>query len=132
MSFQSLLPRPVLPTLIEECQTLLGKTDQQLGEELGFTQPNVMTMIKAGTMKLPISLVPRLAAAINYPASDLLRTVLRDQAPDLLVIIDKIWMPIDLTANERKLIESCRHLSKGRDVVPLVMDGQSIIALVAA
>lgn len=132
MSFQSSLPRPILPSLIEECQALLGKTDHQLGKELGFTQPNLMTLIKAGTMKLPIDKVPQLAVAIDYPASDLLRTVLRDQAPDLLSVIDKIWPPTGLTANERKLIESYRHLSKGRDVVPLVMDGQSIIALVAA
>jgi len=37
-----------------------------------------------------------------------------------------------MTTNEKKLIESYRYLAKGRDVVPLVMDGQSIIALVAA
>ena len=132
MSFQSELPHTILPDLISESQELLGKSDQQLSKELGFTQPNVITMIKAGSMKLPISKVQKLAVAIDFSESDLLRVVLRDQAPELLTVIDKIWAQSILTANERKLIESYRYLAKGHDVTPIVMDGQSIIALVTA
>ena len=122
----------MLPTLIAESLELLHKSDQQVAKELGFTQTNVFTMIREGKIKMPINKVQQLAVAIDYPVADLLRAVLRDQAPDLLAVIEKVWAPLDLTANERKLIESYRFLSKGRDVVPLVMSGESIIALVSA
>jgi len=121
-----------LIALISEGQQRLNMTDEQMSKALGFERTNVIPMIKAGTIKLPIDKVPALAKAIDYPAADVLRVALHDYMPDVLAAIEKIWAPIDMTANERKLIESYRYLAKGRDVVPLVMDGQSIIALVAA
>lgn len=132
MTYESTLPRTILPELLAECQERLHKTDEQVAKEVGFTQTNVYAMIKQGTLKMPIDKVEALAKAIDYPASDLLRLVLRDNMPDVLKTIEKIWTTLELTGNERKLIESYRYLAKGRDVVPLVMDGQSIIALVAA
>lgn len=132
MSFQSTLAHTALPDLIAECQAELGKSNEQIGKELGFEHPGIFPLIMAGGMKLPISRVPKLAVAINYPVIDLLRMVLRDQAPELLQVIDHVWPGVDLTANERKLINSFRYLAKGKDVVPIVMDGQSIIALVTA
>lgn len=132
MTFESALSQPVIPTLIAESQELLGKSDQQLAKELGFDHPNIITLIKAGSMKLPMSKVPQLARAIDYAESDLLRTVLIDYAPELMAVIDKVWRPLGLTTNERNLVQSFRDLAKGRDVVPVVMDGQSIIALIAA
>jgi DNA-binding Xre family transcriptional regulator len=132
MTYESTLPRTILPELLAECQEQLHKTDEQIAKEVGFTQTNVYTMVKQGTLKMPIDKVQALATAIDCPVSDLLRIVLRDTMPDVLATIEKIWAPLDLTANEKKLIESYRYLAKGRDVVPLVMDGQSIIALVTA
>ena len=132
MSFQSTLAQTALPQLIAECQAALGKSNEQIGKEVGFEHPGIFPLIMAGSLKLPISRVPKLAVAINYPVFDLLRLVLRDQTPELLEVIDQVWPGVDLTANERKLIDSFRYLAKGNDVVPIVMDGQSIIALVAA
>lgn len=132
MTYTSTLPKTTLTELLKECQAELHKTDEQLAKEIGFTSSNVFTLIKEGKLKFPIDRVQALAKAINCPAPDLLRTILQDNMPDVLAAIEKIWKPGDLTANEQKLIESYRYLAKGRDVVPLVMDGQSVIALVTA
>ncbi|MBC7602477.1 MAG: hypothetical protein H7255_07430 [Ramlibacter sp.] len=132
MTYESTLPRTILPELLAESQEQLHKTDEQIAKEVGFTQTNVYTMIKQGTLKMPIDKVEALAKAIDYPAADLLRLVLRDNMPDVLAAIERIWTGLALTGNEKKLVESYRYLAKGRDVAPLVMDGQSIIALAAA
>jgi hypothetical protein len=132
MTDQNSLTQPVLANLIAEAQGRLHKTDEQFAKELDFPSATVFTMIREGKLKLPIDKVQALAKSIDYPVGDLLRAVLHEYMPDTLVAIEKIWAPTDMTANERKLIESYRYLAKGRDVVPLVMDGQSIIALVAA
>lgn len=132
MTYESTLPRTILPELLAERQEQLHKTDEQVAKEVGFAQTNIYAMIKQGTLKMPIDKVEALAKAIDCAPSDLLRLVLRDTMPDVLAAIEKIWTTLELTANETKLIESYRYLAKGRDVVPLVMDGQSIIALVAA
>jgi hypothetical protein len=58
--------------------------------------------------------------------------MLQEQSPDLLAAIEAAWGTTALTVNERNLITSYRHLAKGQDVVPIVLDGNSIIALVAA
>ena len=83
-------------------------------------------------LKLPYSMIPALASALATSPSDLLRAVLLEQAPELLAVIYDIWAPAMLSPNELTLIDAYRHLAKGRDVVPQVIDGQSIIALVVA
>jgi cyanate lyase len=73
MTYQSTLPRTTLTDLISEAQARLNKTDEQFAKELGFERASVFTMIRAGTMKLPIDKVQALAKAIDYPAADVLR-----------------------------------------------------------
>ena len=123
---------PTLCEVIAERQALTQKTDQQISEDMGYCNANVFTMIKSGAMKLPFESVGLLAEALRLSYAELLTTVVRDYAPTLMAAIHMAWPATALTHNERKLVESFRVLAKGRDVVPIVMDGQSIIALVAA
>lgn len=118
--------------LISERQALLQLTDQQLAEAMGFTVSKVYTQIKGGTMKLPLGHVVALANALGFTVAELLTATLRAQAPALLNLIEEYWTTAALTDNEMALVNSFRTLAKGRDVTPLVKDGQSVIALVAA
>jgi hypothetical protein len=126
--------RPVSSTFISlviECQTDAGKSNEQIAKELGVA-PNVYRLCLDGLSKLPYRLIKPLAKAIDYPYADLLHVMLQEQSPDLLAAIEAAWGTTALTVNERNLITSYRHLAKGQDVVPIVLDGNSIIALVAA
>jgi hypothetical protein len=127
---QGTRPETTFLGLIADSQQHSGKTDQEIGTAMGFDSGNVFSLIKTGAMKLPVSMVKQLAEAIDCPAADLLRIVLEDQAPDLLAAIESIWEPMGLTGNEKKLVESFRHLAKGHDVAPLILDGSNVIALI--
>ena len=49
------------------------KTQAEIAEEAGFVNPNMVTMIKKGSTKLPIDRVPALAKALESDPALLLR-----------------------------------------------------------
>jgi hypothetical protein len=117
---------------IESRQTELNITDAELGNALGFEKPNVITLIKTGVMRMPLSKVPALAQALNLPASELLETLMRDTMPEVFEVIQQVYQPMVLTDTESRLIKHLRGLTGDRSCSPLVIDGASVVALVAA
>lgn len=117
--------------LIEARQTALGLTDDQLSEALGFDRKIALTLIKAGTMRLPLTKIPALAAALGLEPIDLLRVAAGESAPELLRVIEDAYNLMRLTANEVTLIKHLRELGGNTTGAPIVFDGKTIIALVA-
>lgn len=95
MSLQNSLPHCALSELIAQRQPLIGKTDQQLAQELGFTHANTFTMVKEGRLKLPFNQIEQLAVAIDCPALVVLKAVLQDYAPELFVLVEKVWAKME-------------------------------------
>ena len=116
--------------LIAERQVALNKTDEQVALDLGFERSTVFSMIKTGSVKLPVQKIAGLASSLEIDPARLLRLALAESMPEVLTAVDSLLMPGVLTSNELKLVESYRYLSRGRDVTPLVMDEQSTIALI--
>lgn len=131
MSAENTAPESIA-ALINDRQTELGKTDDQIAQEMGFDRVTAFTMIKQGTVKLPVQKIAALASALSIEPALVLRQLLAETMPDVLAAIDALSPTPALTANETRLVEAYRQLSKGRDVSPLVVDGNSIIALVVA
>jgi predicted DNA-binding transcriptional regulator AlpA len=132
MSFENRFETPSLATFLAEHQDKVKKSDEEMAEALGFSRASVYTLIKEGKMKLPIGKVPLLARALDVPASDVLMVVLTAHEPELMEVIGKTWKPMELSANEKRLLSAYRTLAKGQDVEPLIMDGKNIIALITA
>ena len=124
-------PSPLIAQ-IEARQAELGLTDQQLSEALGFERGIVLTLIKAGSMQLPLNKVPALAAVLALDRTELLRTALRELAPDMAAAIEDTFNPMRLTATEVTLIKHLRRLAGDVAAVPIVFEGRGVIALVAA
>ena len=118
--------------LIEARQAELGMTDKELCDALGFEREIVFTLIKQGMMKLPINKLPALANALQLDAAALLRTALPELSPGLLEMIEGVNNPLSLTTPEVNLIQHLRKLSGDRAGVPIVFEGNAIIALVTA
>ena len=113
-------------------QALLGLSDQDLCTAIGFERTIALTLIKAGTMRMPLTKIPALALVLELDAVDLLKTVLQETAPDLLQIITDVFNPLHLSATEVNLIRHLRELSGDRQGTPVVISGKGVIALVAA
>lgn len=116
---------------LEAAQATRGLTDQQLCEELGFERQITLTLIKAGTMKMPLAKIPALARALNLDAVGLMRVALHESSPELSEAIAEVFDPMHLTAAEVNLITHLRKLSGDQPGAPIVFEGKGVIALVA-
>lgn len=59
------------------------KSQKQIALEAGFPHPNVISMIKAGVMLLPVARVEGLARAIGADYHELLLKVIAEQSRDV-------------------------------------------------
>ena len=119
----------LLPFVIEH-QELTGKSNEQIAAELKYQDPQIWEMIKSGTIKMPNGKLLDIAAAIQCSPYELVRLALAAQLPELLSVIDQVWSPKEISANEKQVLDAFRQLTKGRDAVPHILDGGSVLALI--
>lgn len=108
------------------------KTQRQIAEECGFETPNIITMFKKGTTKVPLNRIGSLAKAIGSDPAHLLRLVMNEYIPDTWVEIENIMQSTVLTANELELVRAYRRATGDSDAVPVVINRDAVIAIVAA
>lgn len=132
MSTSTTTPSVSLITQIEARQADLGLTDQQLCDALGFEREIMLLLIKQGSMKLPLTKVPALAAALSLDPVAVFRAALQESSPDLVAVIEEVFNPAQLTTSEMNLIGHLRNLAGDRPAAPIVFDGKGVIALVTA
>ena len=132
MSIANVINPATLVEQIEAQQATLGLSDQDLCEAVGFERTIMLTLIKAGTMRLPLTRVPAFAAALEIDPTELFRSALRESDPALAQVIEQVFNPLHLTSTELNLITHLRAQYGDRDVAPIVFDGKGVIALVAA
>jgi len=132
MPIANVTPSPTLVEQIEAQQAALELSDQDLCEAVGFERNIMLTLIKAGTMKMPLTRVPAFAAALKIDPAALFRSALRESDPALAQVIEQVFNPLHLSATEVNLVMHLRELYGDRDVAPIVFDGKGVVALVAA
>ena len=91
------------------------KTQAEIAEEVGFVNPNMVTMLKKGATKLPIDRVPALAKALESDPALLLRLALEQSegSTAAAAIFEIIGQPI--TKNEMAWIMEIREASGDTD-----------------
>jgi transcriptional regulator with XRE-family HTH domain len=91
------------------------KTQAEIAGEAGFVNPNMVTMIKQGSNKLPIDRVPALAKALESDPALLLRLALEQSegSTAAAAIYEIIGQPI--TKNEMAWINEIRDASGDTD-----------------
>lgn len=60
-----------------------GKTQREIAQELGFSKPNFVSMMKTGETRVPIDRIPALAAACGADERQFLVTALMEYHPEL-------------------------------------------------
>lgn len=87
------------------------KSQGQIASEIGFPNPNMVTMIKNGTSKLALDRVPSMARALECDPAYLMRLALEQAVGDTAAqaIVDIYGTPI--TDNELGWLEEIRDAS---------------------
>lgn len=131
------MPTTFLPTtpitvvgIMEAQQALLGLSNQQICTALGFEREIVLSMIQAGTMKMPLAKIPVLATVLQIDAAELLKIALRESDPELAKLIEETFDPLRLTAIEVAQIEHQRKLCGGAVGASITVQGKEALALV--
>lgn len=126
---------PIRPTVAEFIAERLAnshKTQREIAEECGFEKANVVTMLKSGTMKLPLNRVGAMARALNADPAYLLRLAMCEYLPDAWEAIEATLQTTVLTANELNLVRAYREVTGDNDAQAVVINRDAVIAIVAA
>ena len=107
-------------------------SNQEICTAIGFEREIALTLFKAGTMKMPLAKIPALAAVLQFDAAELLKIALRESDPALAKLIEDTFNPMRLTAIEVAQIVHQRSLSGNAVSAPIALQGNDVIALVAA
>lgn len=89
------------------------KSQAEISKAAGFAMPNVLAMIKNGTMKLPLDRVPGLADALECDPAYLLRLTL-EQNRMTGAVYEEIFGKV-VTQNEMGWIHELRAASDNTD-----------------
>lgn len=108
------------------------KTQREIAAECGFETPNIITMFKNGSTKVPLNRIGTLAKALNADPAHMLRLAMREYMPDTWESIEETLKSTLLTANELKLLRAYREATGDTDPEAVVINRDSVIAVVAA
>jgi hypothetical protein len=75
---------------LERAIEMSGKTQRQLTQELGYENPNIITMFKQGKSKLPINKVGAMARSLGLDPANLLRVVMTEYMPEAWAVIEDV------------------------------------------
>lgn len=108
------------------------KTQREIAAECGFETPNIITMFKNGSTKVPLNRIGALAKALDADPAHMLRLAMQEYMPNTWESIEDTLKCTLLTANELKLIRAYREATGNADPEAVVINRDSVIAVVAA
>jgi len=80
-------------------------SQKEMADIIGFSNPNIITMIKQGLTKVAISRVPKLAKVLNVDPAELLNRVYQEYDPDTYSAITNI-LGEPKTVLEKKILKT--------------------------
>lgn len=95
-----------------------GKSQRDIAQEAGFERPNVISMMKAGDMKVPIERAPALARACGADPAAFTRLVMAEYSPAVLETLDmELGIPLAEHGPEASLVAEPDISTASRDDV---------------
>ena len=95
---------------LEQQLSICGRSQLEISKDLGYANPNIITMIKKGATKVPLNKVALLAKSINVDPAYLLRLVMSEYSPEAWEAIKSILGNQELlTSQDYSMIEFLRE-----------------------
>lgn len=122
---------PRKPTVAEYLTAKIdasGKTQREIATEISYENPNIITMFKTGSTKLPLTTVGPMARALRVDPVYLLRLVMSEYMPETFDAVEHCLGTTILTDNERALIEEFRRYTAETNPEGRIFKGEHIVA----
>ncbi len=84
-------------------------TQKQIATDLGYANPNIITMFKQGITKVPISKIPAFAKVLGIDPEHLLRLAMEEYSPEVWESIQSIKGHL-VKPNELELVKLVRSV----------------------
>jgi plasmid maintenance system antidote protein VapI len=92
-----------------------GKTNTEIAEALGYPRPNVVAMLKTGSMKLPLNKVAPMAHALDVDPVFLMEKVMLESTPEMWEALKQVMGEHLVTKNEANIVNWMRKELDGVD-----------------
>lgn len=93
----------------------MGTSQSDVAKACGYTRPTMINMMRSGLVRVPLDKVPSLAKALHADPAFMFRLAMQ-QYPVAAEAVAEIFGTV-LTANERRIIDKIREVSKNTDPV---------------
>jgi hypothetical protein len=118
-------PRPSIakatPTVAEYLAhqiSFCGRDQTEVARDCGYANPNVISMFKKGTTKLPLNKVGTMAKAIGADPAFLLRLVMKEYYGEAWDSILEILKAPPVSDNEAEILEIIRSVNGSDPAIP--------------
>lgn len=92
-------------------------SQKEIAERIGYDRPNIITMFKQGTTKLPINKVGPIAKALNVDPVYLLRLVLGEYMPETWEAIEQVMGKANMVSeHDLEILQHMRKKTKNFDI----------------
>jgi hypothetical protein len=85
------------------------KSQREIAEDIGYSNPNIIVMFKQGKTNVPLSKVPALAVTLGEDPGSLLRMAMEEMQPELLRVVESTLGPL-VSDQEKQLLLLYRRL----------------------
>lgn len=112
--------KPQLPIAdyITQQIALSGVAQKEIARELGYDKPNIITMFKQGSTKVPLNKIAPLARILGIDAIHLLRMAMLEYQPETWNVLEQIMGRQVVTDSEAFIVDLVRQAAGDRAVVP--------------
>lgn len=107
---------------LEQQLALCGKSQREVSQEIGYTNPNIMTMLKTGATKVPLNKVGLLAKSLGVDPAYMLRLVANEYMPDTWEAIEEILGKENLMTDQDRMIAVFVRDVAGNQPIDLTID----------
>ncbi|MBD5801786.1 hypothetical protein AZOA_12100 [Azoarcus sp. Aa7] len=129
---KSMMRKPTVAEFLTRKIDESSKTQKEIATEIGYENPNIITMFKNGSTKLPLNTVGPMALSLGEDPKYLLRLVMSEYFPATLAAVEDCLGTTILTAKEHALIEAIRRSSHHTDPSILVFEGKDMVGFTLA
>lgn len=117
-------PSPAPSTQLTAAQYLTqqieksDKTQTEIASELGFPNPNVITMFKQGRTKIPINRVPDIARVLECDPLHMMRVVMNEYQPETWQVFERLLGKSLVTEAEMQIVKAVREAAGEQEIAP--------------
>ena len=98
---------------LEQQLAVCGKSQREISIEIGYANPNIMTMFKTGATKIPLTKVGPLATALGVDPAFMLRLVINEYMPETWEAIEGILGKDNLMTDQDRSVAAVAREAAG-------------------